>query len=519
MATVSRSNGIAPLEDQEVLDAIKDGTRRLLDGRMTPGDACVGQLALVARYTRLLCFVGLIGLVLAWWAGTMVFLAVMVFRYGQVGGHRKYGRVWSRLLPGIRRSDYLRTLASRAAAAKEIRIFGLVDWLSHSYGRAYDGWVSQLWHERRRLYLWPFLGYTAIGLVVAASTLSLVATTASHGEIRVFDLALGLQATVAALLLAEGYPEADVPVAAGGRTLTAVHRLNEVVAPRTDSGLGVAVGAADPTRLPRTAIAFREVRFRYPHSDRPVFDCLDFELPAGQSTALVGVNGAGKTTLVKLLARLYDVDDGAVTVDGIDLREFDPIRWRRQLSVVLQDFVRYEVSVADNIAFGAPWAPRSSEAIERAARRAAILDDIRSLPQGLSTPLSRVYSGGTDFSGGQWQRIALARALYALEAGATILVLDEPTSALDVRGEAAFFDSFVELTRGVTTLLISHRFSTVRRADRVVVMDAGRIVEQGRHDDLVDAGGRYGELFRLQAQRFYEGPPEGLAQPSLVGEE
>jgi ATP-binding cassette subfamily B protein len=179
--------------------------------------------------------------------------------------------------------------------------------------------------------------------------------------------------------------------------------------------------------------------------------------------------------------------------------------WRRQVSVIFQDFLHYELSAADNISFGAVHAPRDPDAIRRAAERAGILDAFEDLPLGLDTPLGRMYEGGVDLSGGQWQRLAIARSLYALGAGARVLVLDEPTAALDVRAESAFFDSFVDLTRGVTSLLISHRFSSVRRADGIVVLDGGRVVEQGSHAELMEVDGTYARLFRLQAERFASG--------------
>ena len=257
-----------------------------------------------------------------------------------------------------------------------------------------------------------------------------------------------------------------------------------------------------PADAPTAAIRFEDVRFAYPGSSRPVLDGLDLELPAGLCTAIVGVNGAGKTTLVKLLTRLHEPTSGRLTVDGTDLADLDVAAWRRQVSVVFQDFVRYELSAADNIAVGAVHARRDAAVLRGAAEKAGIAEAVDALPGGFDTTLSRAYEGGADLSGGQWQRIAIARSLYALEAGARLLVLDEPTSALDVRAEAEFFDHFVELTRGVTSVLISHRFSSVRRADRIVVIDAGRVVEQGTHDELVAADGHYARLFRLQAERF-----------------
>jgi ATP-binding cassette subfamily B protein len=252
-------------------------------------------------------------------------------------------------------------------------------------------------------------------------------------------------------------------------------------------------------------VALAGVGFRYPCGRPAVLDGLDLVLPAGRCTAVVGVNGAGKTTLVKLLTRLYEPTAGRITVDGTDLRALPVDGWRRQVSVVFQDFVRYELTAAENIACGAVHLPPDRDAVRAAAARAGVLDVLERLPRGLDTVLSRAHRGGAELSGGQWQRVAIARSLYALDAGARLLILDEPTAALDVRAEAAFFDSFVALTRGVTSVLISHRFSSVRRADRVAVLDGGRVVELGGHAELLASEGHYARLFRLQAERFAAG--------------
>jgi ATP-binding cassette subfamily B protein len=216
----------------------------------------------------------------------------------------------------------------------------------------------------------------------------------------------------------------------------------------------------------------------------------------------VGLNGAGKTTIVKLLTRLYEPAAGRVLIDGDDVRSFDVADWRRQIAVIFQDFNRYELTAAENIGFGAVEMAADRERIRAAARRAGILATLERLPRGLDTPLARQYEGGAELSGGQWQRVAIARSIFAIENGASILVLDEPTAALDVRAEAAFFEKFVDVTRGMTALLISHRFSSVRHADNIVVLAGGRIVEQGSHEELVAARGRYASLFALQAERF-----------------
>jgi ABC-type multidrug transport system fused ATPase/permease subunit len=230
-----------------------------------------------------------------------------------------------------------------------------------------------------------------------------------------------------------------------------------------------------------------------------VLDGFDLTIPAGSSLAIVGQNGAGKTTLAKLLCRLYDPQGGAVEVDGVDLRDLDLDGWRRRVTAVFQDFIRFELPLRDNVApAGAP---------DDAIRTALELAGATNLA-GLDTVLARGYDDGTDLSGGQWQRVALARALCAVRLGAGVVLLDEPTAQLDVRGEAEIFDRILAATRHCTTVLISHRFSTVRHADRICVLEHGRVVELGTHDELMAIGGRYRTMFDLQAQRFHAGEDE-----------
>jgi ATP-binding cassette subfamily B protein len=222
----------------------------------------------------------------------------------------------------------------------------------------------------------------------------------------------------------------------------------------------------------------------------------DLTIPAGSSLAIVGKNGAGKTTLAKLLCRLYDPQDGVIEVDGVDLRTLDVDGWRSRLAAVFQDFIRFELPLRDNVAPGGAPDELIRQALAEAG--AAGLAD-------LDTVLARGYPGGTELSGGQWQRIALARALCGVRLGAGVVLLDEPTAQLDVRGEAEIFDRILAATRHATTILISHRFSTVRHADRICVLEHGKVVELGTHEELMAAGGRYRTMFDLQASRFEGG--------------
>ncbi|MDX1385442.1 MAG: ABC transporter ATP-binding protein, partial [Thermoanaerobaculia bacterium] len=247
--------------------------------------------------------------------------------------------------------------------------------------------------------------------------------------------------------------------------------------------------------LPAVEIRFRDTTFAYPGTEAAVLDDFDLVVPAGSSIAIVGQNGAGKTTLAKLLCRLYDPQGGGIEVDGVDLRELDVDAWRARIAAIFQDFIRFERSLRDNVApHGAPEAEVVAALEEAGAADVADLD----------TPLARGYEGGTELSGGQWQRVALARVLCGVRTGAGLVLLDEPTAQLDARGEAEIFARILAATRGVTTILISHRFSTVRHADRICVLEGGRVVELGTHAELMTLGGRYRTMFELQAQRFGE---------------
>jgi ABC-type multidrug transport system fused ATPase/permease subunit len=266
--------------------------------------------------------------------------------------------------------------------------------------------------------------------------------------------------------------------------------------------------------MPARHIRLRDLTFAYPAAPaRPVVSGLDLEIPAGSSLAIVGQNGAGKTTLAKLLCRLYDPQSGAIEVDGVDLRDLDLAGWRRRVTAVFQDFVRFELSLRDNVVPGGRADAGSATSADNAAAldalvSAALADAGAHGLADLDTVLAKGYSGGTELSGGQWQRVALARALSAVRLGAGLVLLDEPTAQLDVRGEAEIFERILAATRSCTTILISHRFSTVRYVDRIAVVENGVVAELGSHDELMAQRGRYWTMFTLQAQRFAAGMPE-----------
>jgi ATP-binding cassette subfamily B protein len=512
-----RSTGIGPLEDQKLLNDLTQVVTTLEQSFRTTGLACAGLLALIARYTQLLAAAFVIGWVFSWPAAVALVAATMVFRKGQRGGLRKYAGLFARSIATRREARYYRAIALQPAAGKEIRIFGLADWLTAHYRKLQLSLLVLVWAERRRIFLKPYLLYTAFGFGVAGITLAALGRSAATNAITLTQLAIGLQASMAALRLGEFFPESDTQTQYGMIAYDGVQGFEKGVDAFNEQTIQLEP-RLDPRGHPKQEIRFEAVDFTYPGSDRPVLNKLDLVLPAGRCTAIVGLNGAGKTTIVKLLSRLYEPTSGRLLADGQDIRQYGVDDWRRQIGVIFQDFNRYELTAAENIGFGAIELAGDRTKVRAAAARAGILTTLERLPQGLDTPLARQYKGGTELSGGQWQRVAIARALFALENGASILVLDEPTAALDVRAEAAFFEKFVDVTRGATALLISHRFSSVRHADNIVVIAEGKVIEQGSHEELLAADGRYAELFHLQAERFTEEEWEEVNDADIAGD-
>ena len=397
-------------------------------------------------------------------------------------------------VPELRRSAATAELATSPAAAKEVRLFGLGDWLGARFAREWHEAMTEIWRLRRGGAGAAVAVFTAL---VATHVLVLVrvGAAAADGRLGLGALAVALQAVLATRGIGGvGYGHQEIEY--GLQAVPAVERLEAMLAATPD------LAGDRPPPEPVTAIRVEGVRYRYPRTDRDVLAGVDLEIPVGTSVAIVGDNGAGKSTLVTLLARLHDPTAGRITVDGTDLATVDPRAWQRSVAAVSQHALRLPLSARENVAGGRP-APDG--VLDRAAVDAGAADVVGSFPAGWDTPLSREFTGGVELSGGQWQRLALARALAALEAGAQVLVLDEPTAHLDVRAEAELYDHFLRITRGRTTILVSHRFSTVRRADRIAVLDRGRVVEQGSHEELMALKGRYAAMFTLQASRFTEG--------------
>lgn len=399
----------------------------------------------------------------------------------------------------LRRARYVQGIGLFPRWAKEVRIFGLAGWLVDQYRLESIAMMSQLWRARR-----AGRGVTAgLGCLVLAAHLMVLAVlvaSASSGGLSVGAVTVILQGLFGMSMIAS--MRGDTWIENGAVPVPDVLALEQALqsSEQTIRDDGISGGTAE--RMPCEFISFDRVSFRYPGRDELVVDGLDLRIQAGTSLAIVGLNGAGKTTLVKLLSGLCQPTAGTVTVDGTDLTRLDLVSWRRQLAVIFQDFVRFEMPLRDNIAFGSVEQSLADSVVMRLAELAGAGELLATLADGASTVLSPRFTGGVDLSGGQWQRIAFARALMATRGGARVLVMDEPTAHLDVRAEAEFYASFLDLTKGLTTIVISHRFSTVRRADRIVVLEHGRITEDGSHSELLEARGRYARLFRLQARNY-----------------
>src|SRR5262245_47146878 len=384
-----------------------------------------------------------------------------------------------------RDAEYAYRLAVDPGPAKELRRFGLADWTIDRFANRRT-LLHKLQYEATRLREKP-LAWSLI-LVTVANVLVFwsLASAAANQQVDLARAVVYAQAAVGVSMIAFG--GLNWALDGSAAPVAAVLRLESAMAPAgaLPSGTRPAAG------LPAREIRFRDVTFGYP-GGASVLDHFDLAIPAGSSLAIVGRNGAGKTTLAKLLCRLYDPQAGAIEVDGADVRELSLDDWRRRLAAVFQDFIRFELPLRDNVAPGG-----APDEVIRTALESAGAADLA----GLDTILARGYEGGTDLSGGQWQRVALARALCAVQLGARVLLPDEPTAQRDVRGEPGISDRSLAATKHCTTIRISHRFSTVRHADRICVLENGRVVELGSHDELMAQGGRYRTMFDLQAKRF-----------------
>ena len=475
-------------EDSEMQDRL-DRARRQTMGR----SALMGQLFGQAQDLVTVASLAAGVIVFAPWLIALLVVALVPAFLGEAHFNAQSYTLNYAWTPERRALDYLRQTGASVESAKEVKIFGLHRFLIERYRELAERFYAANRLLARRRALWGSV-FAALGTLGYYAAYALIAWRTLRGDFSIGDLTFlsgsfrRLRNLIENLLI--GFSQ----LAGQALYLDDLYSFFDVQ-PEI-------VSKPDALRFPqpvREGFRFDGVGFRYPGAVRWAVRELSFELRAGEVLALVGENGAGKTTLVKLLARLYDPDEGRILLDGHDLRDYDLEDLRANIGVIFQDFVRYAFSAADNIAVGRIDAREDRARIEQAAAQSLADAVVERLPNAWEQVLGRRFHDGVELSGGEWQKIAIARAYMR---DAAVLILDEPTAALDARSEFQVFERFKELSRGKTAVLISHRFSTVRMADRILVLEGGRIEESGTHEELLAAGRRYAELFELQAAGY-----------------
>ena len=479
---------LAAFEDPVFYDKL-ERARRQTNGRLT---LLASLLNMGQDFLTLLSLsAGLV--VFSPWLMVLLIAAVIPAFLGETHFTQLAYSVHFRWTPERRLLDYLRYLGASLQSAKEIKIFGLGSHLAQRYHQlSQDIFKENKKIAIKRATIGSLLNIVSTGGYYGAYAVVLVRTLAGGISIGTFTF------LTSAFARSRGYIE---------RILSGFNDISEQAIFLQDlfeffemtpeiRSLPNAIPAPRPIR---EGFEFRNVNFNYAGSDRLVVQNINFRLYPGEKVALIGENGAGKTTLVKLLARLYDPTAGQILLDGHDLREYDVEDLRHEIGVIFQDYMRYDMLVRENIGFGKIEALSDQARLETAASKSLAKGLISRFPNGLEQMVGRRFEGGVDLSGGEWQKLALARAYMR---DAQLLILDEPTATLDARAEYEVFQRFSELTQGRMAVLISHRFSTVRMADRILVLSGGEIMEQGTHEQLLALGGRYAELFELQAAGY-----------------
>nr|MBA3275639.1 ABC transporter ATP-binding protein [Chloroflexia bacterium] len=409
-------------------------------------------------------------------------------RYGWQG----FGMM-RRQSPVRRAMSYLTTLMTTDQYAKEVKLFTVGDHFIERYRTVSESYYQDTKQLLVRRYFAGF-GWGSLTTLASSGTFLYVALLAIRGQVTLGALTVYTQAASQVQGAFQGILGGIQGIYENGLYLSTLYELLE-----REPHISAPANPVPVTRPFTQGIKFRNVSYHYADRDVPALQDVSFTIEPGETIALVGQNGAGKSTIVKLLGRLYDPDEGQILVNGVDLRDYDPVELREQIGVMFQDYATYQFSAADNIGIGNVDRIGDLDAIRDAADRAGADRVIARLPEGYATALGKWFEGGHQLSGGEWQKVALARAFMR---DAQILILDEPTAALDARAEHELFSRIKELTEGRIALYISHRFSTARMADRIFVLEHGRLIEQGTHNELMLRDGQYADLFELQAASY-----------------
>ncbi|UEM39845.1 ABC transporter ATP-binding protein [Pectobacterium aquaticum] len=486
--------GMEQLEQAEFQQMVEKASDQGLTWRIrSAGTAAIGQLQLIARIVSVLGMAFALAHYFPLLAG-FLFISTSFLRAVGLRQWLFLEKFKDDRLSEKRKVDYWSALATTPEPAKEIRIFGLSGWVSEKRKAAHLMWLSDYWRVRRKILnnqVFP----AALAVINGIAALYIPGASAFNGEISNADLAACLVAAWGIFKMATIGGEA-YDIEYGRTAITALDTLKASIYPEPDSGVSVDNSLPD--------IVFRNISFKYPNSPNAIFENFNLHIKPRERIAIVGSNGVGKTTLIKLLAGLYLPDSGEILINGKDIRELNISSWRKRMSVLFQDFIRYPLSIRENITASAPGEISTDDELMELLTRCGAAEVVRKNDRGLDTEVWRTGMQGNDLSGGEWQKLALTRVIYAAFHGRKVIILDEPTAHMDVHADVEFFDRVNRLAGDSTVIIISHRLSTVRFADRIILLNNGVVAEQGNHEQLMFQNGAYANLFNLQASRFEE---------------